>query len=271
MDYELKYLYTSLIFSLVLSPIMTSSFFLKDKKGYKLFHIVALVVVAISIIIKEPRLIIIWPVFNLYGLLLHFKNSYKKLLSFKTLATFIPFVFSMVASVWFVAGSNDLYLLGYNINWSFYAALHGNFLGWMFLGCIAFLSIRSEKFNDLYTLGCYICFISFLLIAFGIDGVPYIKGIGVVALTVLIPSFIALYSLTTKQKSSKYLSLLSLACVLITMGFAVINEFGSVTPELFLDARSMVTIHGIINAFVVIPLFFFGIKCDRGLKASLIS
>ena len=201
----------------------------------------------------------------MFGLFIHFKNNRNNLFNFRILATFIPFVFSIIASVWLVAGSNGLYLLGYDINWSFYAALHGNYLGWMFLACMAFLSTKSLKFANFYTLGCYISFILFLLIAFGIDGVPYIKAIGVVGLTILVPVIIGLYSFASRHKTSKFLSMLSLILVFVSMTLAVLNEFWTIDPQYFLGARSMVTVHGVLNAFIVTPLFFLALKLDPAL------
>ena len=265
MEIELKYLYCSLVFSFILAPLLTNNFFLNNSKIYKCSHIIALIFVLASIIFGIGLLTVVWPAFNLFGLFIHFKNKRKNLFKITTLATFIPLAFSIIASIWLVAGSNDLYLLGYDINWSFYAALHGNYLGWIFLGCMGFLSTRNIKFSNFYSIGCFISFVLFLSIAFGIDGVPYIKAVGVIGLTLLVPLTIGLFSFTTRCKISKYLSMVSLILVLLSMTLAVLNEFWTVEPQYFLGARSMVTIHGVLNAFLVTPIFFLAIKLDETL------
>ena len=266
MEAELKYLYIALIFSMVLAPLLTNNFYLNNSKVYRYVHITSLFIVLTGFIFEVGVLTIIWPIFNLFGIFLYLKNKYKGLFSFETLATLIPFIFSMIASIWLVAGSNDLYLLGYDRNWSFYAALHGNFLGWVFLGCLAFLCTRNLKYKRFYSYGCYISFVFFLMIALGIDGVPYIKPVAVVGLSVLIPFFIGLYLYSTNCKISKYLSLVSLLAVLISMFLAVLNEFWTISPQFFWGVRSMVSIHGIMNAFLVTPLFYLAIKLDLELQ-----
>ena len=270
MQYELNYLYGFLLISFILAPHLTNCLLLGDSKIYRTLHLVSLVIVLLGIFLKLNEVLAVWFLFCIFGLWLHFRNEVENLWSLKTIATFIPFVFSVIASVWLVAGTNDLFLLGYDKHWSFYAALHSNFLGWIFLGCLTFLSKRSNSKSIFYTVGCYVCFIFFLMIAFGINGVPYIKSIGTLGLSLVVPFFIGLYFLTTVNRASKILASFSLVGVLFSMTLAVLNEFSSVTPQFFLGAASMVTLHGLINSLLVTPFFFFAIKLEEGKRLCIL-
>ncbi len=152
---------------------------------------------------------------------------------------------------------NDLHLLGYNRTWSFYAAIHGSFLGWMFVGCLAFLSKRIDS-SKLYLSGCYLTFIFFLFVAFGIDGTPYIKPIGVIGFSFIVPLFIGLYafSLTKENRISRYLAALSFCSIVVSMALALLNEFWVGAPRMAFGIPIMVGAHGFLNAIVTIPCFF---------------
>ncbi len=266
MESELIYLYSALIGSMVLAPILTGNFFLKRSSLYRYAHSFSLLTVLIGIFYDLNFLLIIWPIFNFLGVFLHLKGEIRNLKSLQTIATFIPFIFSLIGSAWLVAGANDLFLLGYNKHWSFYASLHSHFLGWIYLGCLAYLSKVKTSQESYYTFGCYLSFILFLMVALGIDGIPYIKGAGVIGLSALVPFFILLHFLSTSCKLSKVLSFLSLSAVVYSMFLALQNEFWAVTPEYFLGVRSMVSIHGMLNGFIVIPLFYFAIRLDGSVK-----
>lgn len=219
---ELILLKFFLAVAFVLAPLMTRSFFLNNSKIYAEAHKVTLIFLLSGAILSLNYLAIFWPLFCIFGFFLYLKNEYRFVFSSKGIATCIPFVFSIISSTWFFAGVNNLQLLGYNQAWSFYAALHGIFLGWIFVGCLALLSRRSST-NRLYLWGCYLIFLFFLFVAFGINGIPYLKRIGVGGLSLVVPLLIGLYtfSLIDKNRSSLYLAVLSLLSILISMNLAI--------------------------------------------------
>ena len=264
MQVELSYLTTFLLVSLGIAPLMTNTLFLARNALYFKCYVLSFSAVALGILLNINFLVATWPAFCLFGLLLYLKKTGLKCLDLNAFVSVIPFVFSVIASIWLVAGVYDIRLLGYNKLWSFYAALHGNHLGWLLVGCLAYLAQR--RTSRFYVYACYICFVSFLLIALGIDGVPYIKQIGVIFMTVTVPCSILFYFLKLKgeQKIPKVLSGLSLFGVLVTMLLAVVKEFGGFSPFQFMGAGGMVSIHGLINSLIVTPCFFIAVLKSDG-------
>lgn len=260
---ELVFLNLFLGVAFVLAPLMTSRFFLSSSRLYLAAHKVALAVLFFGAILKLNYLAGVWPLFCALGLLLHLKNESKSGFSANVVASIIPFAFSLISAVWFFAGVNDLQLLGYGKAWSFYAALHGSYLGWMFVGCLALLSKRPNS-SRLYLWGCYLSFIFFLCVAFGIDGIPYIKRVGVVGLSLLVPSLIGLYafSLTEANKTSRYLAALSLLSIAASMALALLNEFWPALPRLAFGLPIMVIAHGFLNAMLAVPCFYLAIRTE---------
>jgi len=263
---EIAFLNLFLCVALVLAPLMTNKFFLNDSKVYSDAHKISLFVLLIGVALSLNYLSVVWPLFCSFGFFLYLKNECKLTFSMKSIAGCIPFVFSLIASIWFVAGVNDLHLLGYNRTWSFYAALHGSFLGWIFIGCLAFLSRRTNS-SKFYLWGCYLCFTFFLLVAFGIDGIPYIKRIGVVGFSLIVPFLIGLYAfnLKNKHKGSFFLTMLSLFSIAVSMILAILNEFWVDTPRIAFGIPIMVLVHGVMNAMLAVPCFFMAIRleCDE--------
>ncbi|RYZ75671.1 MAG: hypothetical protein EOP05_07190 [Proteobacteria bacterium] len=257
-------LYFLLGVAILLAPLMTNGFFLRNSKLYGGAHKAAIAVLIVGVIFKLSYLSVIWPVFCVLGFLLFLSQEMKRILTFRGVATCIPFVFSIISAVWLFAGSNDLRLLGYDPSWSYYAALHGSFLGWLFVGCLAFVSQR-ERLNRLYIAGCYLSLVCFLLVAFGIDGVPYIKRIGVIGFAVIVPFFIALFRANLREETSRsrLLGNLSLLSVCLTMALALMNEFWIGAPRVAFGFPIMVFAHGFLNAMVTIPCFYFAILSDR--------
>lgn len=258
MQWEFHFLYLYLVIGVVLGPICFYRWFLNKSRTYLIAHLVSMIVLLIGISLEIGVLVFIWPLFCGFGLLLYLKNHYKDLFSISRLATLIPFIFSIIASVWLVAAENELRLLGYNKSWSLYASLHGHFLGWIFVAGLAKLSLHKDSSQKLYTTGSFLCLVSFLLIAFGIDGVPYIKRIGVVALSVFIPLVLLRMKshIGPQYKVARWASAFCFSGVLLSLGLAVVYEFGRplITPVM-IHAPVMVSTHGLINAFVVIPAF----------------
>lgn len=156
---------------------------------------------------------------------------------------FSLFIFSFNSALWFVSGVNDLYLLGYGQEWSFYAALHGSFLGWTFVGCLVF----------------------FLMVASWIDGVSYVKAIGVVGLSIITPLLIGLYAFKLKKTSSlsTKLAMLSFASIMLSMLFAVLNEFWIGFPRVVSGISVMLVTHGFLNAMIALPCLFLAILYEH--------
>ena len=263
---EITLLNFFLCVALVLAPLMTKKFFLNDSQIYSDAHKISLIIVLTGVALSFNYLSVAWPLFCCFGFFLYLKNEYKCLLSMRGFVGCLPFIFSLISSVWFVAGVNDLHLLGYNRTFSFYAALHGIFLGWILMGCLAFLSKRKNS-SKFYLWGCYLCFTFFLLVAFGIDGIPYIKRIGVVGLSLIVPSLIGFYAFNLKNenRSSFFLTMLSLFSIAVSMILAILNEFWAATPKIAFGIPIMVLVHGFMNAILAVPCFFVAIRleCDE--------
>lgn len=263
MEQEIIFLKLLLSVAILLGPLMSYRFFLYNFPRYRKIYYPVSVITIGSLIINIPLLIFLWPIYCLYGFYLNFVQNKQNLYSIKTIASFIPFIFSLIAAIWLLAGTNDLYLLGYNKSWSYYAALHGNYLGWLFTGCFAFLAkFTPGKVGRFYTHGCFILFGLFLMIALGIDGIPYLKPIGVIGLTLLTSTLLVLNWYHTKNHKAKALLLISLVGFSFTMSLAVLKEFSTIQPAMILETPTMVIIHGMINGIVVIPLLYLGIRIN---------
>lgn len=239
----------------ILGPLANNRFILQSQI-YSHLHIPAFLCAFFCLVFKWSFLSFIWFGYCIYGVIAFIVKNKSNLFSINTTLGLIPLVFSNTAAVWFVAGSNDFQMLGYNVNWSYYAALHGNFLGWIFTACLVYLA--QKEFHLSYKFGGIFILISFLMIALGIDGVPYLKRLGLLSLTVLIPMYILIFILNTKSPSKIY-AIISFLGILITMGFAIGHEFSILSTDTFLGARSMITIHGSINALISIPMFYIAI------------
>lgn len=249
----------------ILAPLMTKKFFLKDSKLYSHVHKISLMVLLMGAVLGLDIFAVVWPLFCAFGFLLYLKIEHKTIFSIQGIATCIPFLLSLISAVWFFAGVNDLHLLGYDRIWSFYAALHGGFLGWLFIGCLAFLA-KKESSGRVYLWGCHLCLIFFLCVAFGIDGIPYIKRVGVVGLSLLVPLPIGFYafSLKNKGKLSLFFAVTSLLLIIVSMALAVLNEFASgFFPRFISGLPIMVIAHGFINALLAVPCFYLAIRLER--------
>ncbi len=263
---EIIYLNILLFISLIFGSIVTLKYFLKSSKVYKCSVYFGFFLLAIGFLFGFYKLTFAWVLVCILGGILYLKIEFNNLLTMDTLAGGIPIAFSVIASVWFFSGTNDLNLLGYGKEWSYYAALHGNYLGWLFVGSLVIIS-RSLKgvSKKIYLLSCFLCLFSFLMIALGIDGVPYIKRIGAFIVIILTPSLIGFYffSLRKNRNYSFYLSGMSLIGITFTMLLALSNELGLLNPKTFLNAPSMVSLHGMVNGLIVIPSLYLAIYLDK--------
>lgn len=265
---ELMLLNFFLGLAFVLAPLMTNRFFLNNSRTYSDAHKVALILLLIGFALNLNYFATVWPLFCTFGFVLYLAKQERPLFLIRNVINFIPFIFSLISATWFFSGVNDLQLLGYNQAWSFYAALHGSFLGWLFVGCLAFLAKR-PKANSAYYFGCYLALILFLCVAFGIDGIPYIKRIGVIGLSVMVPSLIGLYAFKLKesQSPSKFLSILSLCSIIASMTLAILNEFWLSAPRVAFGIPIMVLAHGFLNAAIAIPCFYLAIYFEDAQKS----
>jgi predicted DCC family thiol-disulfide oxidoreductase YuxK len=247
----------------ILAPLMTNRFFLSNSKIYSEAHKTALAFLLVGAVFDLKVLAGAWPLFCAIGFFLFIKNEFQSILSIKGLATCIHFLFSCISATWFFSGVNDLHLLGYNRAWSFYAALHGSFLGWLFIGCLAFLSTKRSA-PSLFLWGSYLSLFFFLFVAFGIDGIPYIKRIGVLGITLLVPTLVGLYlfGLNSEMRESRLLAKISLLSVIASMAIAIVNEFSFIIPKLFLGLPTMVFTHGFLNAILAVPCLYLAIRLE---------
>jgi hypothetical protein len=119
-----------------------------------------------------------------------------------------------------------------------------------------------------YLWGCYSCFAFFLCVAFGIDGIPYLKRIGVVGLSLIVPFLIGFYTFNLKSvnRVSFLCAMLSLVSIAVTMVAALLNEFWAAAPRFALGLPTMVLVHGFMNAFLTIPCFFLAIRLEHAAR-----
>jgi hypothetical protein len=259
---ELDILQALLLCSFIAAPRMTGQFYLERPAIYRRAHALALFVVVAGAALHLPASAVIWPLFCALGFALHLRNQGGRVLSALGVATCIPFVFSLVSATWFVAGSNDLQMLGYDRAWSYYAALHGAVIGWLFVGCSAHLAMRAR--GRLYLWTCYLALPLFLLVAFGIDGVPHLKRVGAVGLSIIVPLVIGRYALDVRgrARTSFRLAIMSWFGVVASMTLALSNELWPSFRRIVFGLPTMVLIHGCLNALVVAPGFYLAIACD---------
>jgi hypothetical protein len=265
---EHRVLLLLLLVAFVLAPWMTRSLLLDGDRRYGIAHIVAVVVVVASWALDAAVGSMCWGLFCAFGLALYLSRWRRAALSLdavtRGVAGAVPGVFSVISAVWFIAGTNDLHLLGYTRAWSFYAALHGGVLGWLFVGCVAHLAHQPEA-RPFYARACFAVFVLFLCVAFGIDGVPYIKRVGVVGFAALMPAVIARFALDVRGRGGAPLwwALVSLVGVVVSMALALANEFWIAFPRVLLGLPTMVITHGVLNGVVVVPAFFFAVRAHK--------
>lgn len=261
---EATILHILLLLGFCLAPLMTNKFFLNNSKLYLKVYEVCIIILFISLVFKLNYAVFIWPLFCAFGLALYLYSIKNNIFLINNLIKTIPFVFSIISSVWFVSAVNNLHLLGYNKEWSFYAALHGCFLGWMFIGCLVVISAK-EKLKNIYQILSFLCLVLFLFVAFGINGVSHLKGIGVVGFSLIIPFAIGLYIRNLKKENglSIKLSLISLVSIVLSMTLALMNEFWSEFPKVIFGISTMTLTHGLLNAVLVLPLFMLAIMAEH--------
>lgn len=133
----------------------------------------------------------------------------------------------------------------------------------MIVGSIAILLRHDRPHRRLYLASLLCCFVSFLLIAFGIDGLSAIKPIGVLGLSVAIPvAQLAFLRATWRVHPTAFVGAVSFIGLVFTLFLAWQNELGLLTLRGVLGARAMVSVHGLINGVVVAPCFLIAVALE---------
>lgn len=259
---ELTLLRVLLLLSMAIAPLGTNRFVpIVTGKLQTGLHVPGLLLATIGLLVPVPFLCGAWLLFTAgsFGLfLLESPTSVKTPHGF---ALAVPFLFSNIAGVWLVSGANDLGLLGYGAGFSYYAALHGMVLGWMLVGAIAALAQREGPYRRIYVGSVLVCFVSFLVIAIGIDQLRVIKPVGVVGLSVAVPvAMLTFLREAWAHKKAFALGLLSLLGLVFTMVLAWRNELGMLAHPPAMGIRGMVSVHGLVNAVVVGPALLVAVR-----------
>ncbi len=259
---ELDVLRVLVVFSVVVAPLSSCLFYDLPRGWYVAY---GLGVVAVTLgLFAWPWFSVLWPAFCVGNGLMYMRGRWSKLLTVNGLAAAVPFAFSVVAATWIVGGTNDLGILGYGPHFSFYAALHGNVLGWMVVGAIAVLSTRHPH-QRLYAAAVFVCFASFLFIAFGIDRLALLKPIGVAGLSLAVPGAqLAFLRESWRNNNAAFVAtLVSLLALAGTFVLAWQNELSTPSIGAIASIRSMVSVHGLVNALVVGPAFLWAVALTR--------
>ncbi len=118
------------------------------------------------------------------------------------------------------------------------------------------------RVSRVYLFGCYLGFVLFLAVAFGINGIPYIKRIGVIGFSAMVPFLIGFFLLQLKKENrfSLFFSSLSLFSIIIAMTLALLNEFWLGMPKVVSGISFMTLTHGVINTIFTVPCFYLAIR-----------
>ncbi len=261
---SIYYIYLSLLIALIIAPLMTNQFFFQNSRSYKLLHFICLTILLTGEIFNIRYLVFVWPVFCVSGFIWHLQLKVRRAIALEDILTILPFVFSIVGSIWLTAGKLDVYLLGYSTTWSYFAVLHSYYIGWIFIGCLSFLVTTHCKKTKFYSYSCVICTLCFFSVAFGIYKTPVLKTLGAIGLSVIMPiTIFAYFRETTKNTLSKALVTLSLIGIILSMVLALLNEFAIPIYGEYLDVARMLFYHGILNTVIVIPSFYLAIVFNK--------
>lgn len=267
---ELDLLRVLLLLAMAMGPLGTHRFFFAQRSVLRVgAHIVALACAALGLSVNAPLLCVAWLLFCAASFALFLRERMARggaasLRSLEVLAACVPFLFSNVAAVWLVGGANDLRILGYDPTFSFYAALHGNVLGWILLGAVAALAQRTGPQRGIYLGSVLVCLVSFLSIAFGIDQLRVLKTIGIIGLSLALPAsqLAFLRAVRPSNRRAFALGCVSLAGLAFTMVLAWQHELSMPAFLTFAGIRGMVSLHGTLNALVVAPCFLAAVTLD---------
>ena len=260
---ELDLLRILLLASMLVGPFATR-YFSAPSRVFAVAYGGALLCAAIGLFSSVSILCVAWLVFTAASFALFLRSRASSLFSPGVLAACVPFLFSNIAAVWIVGGSNNLHILGYGIEFSYYAALHGNVLGWILLGALAILANHPNRERWIHLGAMFIGFGSFLLLAVGIDQLRALKPLGIAGLSVALPSsqLVFLRGVWSRNRWAFAAGGVSFAVLVLTMVLAWRNEV--VTPVFVgvLGIRGMVSVHGVLNTVIVAPLFLLAVWLD---------
>lgn len=260
---ELGLLRVLLLLAMAMGPLGTHRFFFAEPSRLRVgAHVGALACAAISVFADLPILCVAWLLFCAASFALFLRERVSRdgaasLRSPEVLAACVPFLFSNIAAVWLVGGTNDLRILGYDTAFSYYAALHGNVLGWIVVGALAALAQRSGPQQGIHLVSVLVCLVSFLAIAFGIHQLRWLKPFGVLGLSLAlaVAQLSFLRSVWSRNRSAFALGCIGFAGLVFTMALAWQNEL-SMPPALEIAGiRGMVSVHGTLNTLLVAPCF----------------
>ncbi len=261
---ELNLLRGLLLLSMTVGPFGTQRFFAQSSRLRAVAHVVALGCAAAGLFASLPTLCVAWLLFCAASFALFLRSRAGSLRSPRVLVACVPFVFSNIAAVWLVGGANDLHVLGYDAHFSYYAALHGNVIGWILIGTLATLAHRDSPQRGIYLASVLVCLVSFLLIAFGIDQLRALKQIGVIGFSIAIPisQLAFLRTVWSRNRPAFVLGCASFAGLVFTMVLAWQNELSMPVFQAIAGIRGMVSVHGVINTVVVAPCFLLAVSLD---------
>jgi YndJ-like protein len=263
---ELDVLHLLLLLSMAVGPFATNQLWIPLRPQLRLAaHGAALAGSAIGLLLPAPYLCAVWPLFCAGSLVAFVRSRAASLRTTEVLTACVPFLFSNIAAVWLVGGANNLHLLGYGAKFSYYAALHGNVLGWILLGGLAIATDRDDPLRRVYSASVFVCLASFLLIAFGIDQLHWLKPLGISGLSLALPAaeFAFLRSVRTRNRPAFALGCVSFGGLIVTLLLAWANELSLAVSIAAGDVRGMVSVHGVVNALVVGPCFLAAVSLDR--------
>jgi hypothetical protein len=262
---ELDLLRSLLLLSMAMGPFGTHRHFLSGRSRLaSAAYAGALACAAVGVLTPLPILCVAWLVLCAASFAMFVRSRARSLASPRVLAACVPFLFSNVAAVWLVSGANDLHLLGYGVHFSYYAALHGNVLGWILIGALAILADREGPGRRVYLAAILVSFVSFLTIAIGIDQLRALEPIGVIGLSIALPvsQLAFLRGVWQRNRAAFALALVSFAGLVFTMVLAWGNELSTPLLPEALGIRAMVSVHGALNALVVAPCFLLAVALD---------
>jgi hypothetical protein len=270
---ELALLQLLLLVAMAVGPLGTHRHFaVGSARARTIAHVVALACAGLGLLTPWPQLSVVWLVFSAGSFALFLRPRLRSLGSPHVLAACVPFLFSNIAAVWLVSGANDLHLLGYGVHFSNYASLHGNVLGWIVLGAFAILADRAGPTRErlVYVASVLACLVSFLLIAFGIDRLHVLKPIGVIGLSIALPlaQLTFLRGVRTRHRAAFVLGWVSFAGLVTTMLLAWCNELAVPVLGELAGIRTMVSLHGVLNALIVAPSFLLAVVLDTRTAAA---
>lgn len=262
---ELNLLRVLLLVSFAMAPLGTHRLLVPHSRRGTAAHAAALACTAVGLFTPVRILSVAWLVFCAASFVRFLRHRATQLRWTDKLARDIPFLFSNIAAVWLVGGANGLHILGYGEVFSYYAALHSTVLGWMMVGSLAVLATQERPYRNLHLVSTFVCFGCFLLVAVGIESLPAVKPIGVLGLSVAIPTAQLAFVQSVWRNHNKpafALGCTSLVGLAFTLTLAWHNELAVLSFPAVLGIRAMTSVHGVINALVVAPCFLLAVTLE---------